>query len=233
MKLAIDKIPLNEFRRSVENFFEMIEDITDSLYGTRKAISWFVKVEAGSNNLLAIAEQPDNPEIRPKEVSTTLKNGLKIIRGGARPDNFSDRTLERLQSLADLSEDHGLDISINKQQISSKIHRNVNNILRLAYSEIGTIEGHLRILAKRAEHLEVEILDEISERLIHCIISPAQLEDAKEAFDRRVSLSGLIHYRADGTPIRIEVEEGGFFRFPFNRELPHHKDVRGMLGDAN
>jgi hypothetical protein len=75
--------------------------------------------------------------------------------------------------------------------------------------------------------LEVEVFDEISGHLIHCIITPNQLEDAKDAFDRRVSISGLIHYRADGTPISIEVKD--IFRFPLSRELPRHDDIRGIF----
>lgn len=236
MALEIDKIPLHQFRRSVENFLELIEEITNSLYGTKHAIPWSVKVETGSNRLVAIAEQPHDPDVKPRNVSSTLKKGLKVIQGGVKPDDFSYRTVETIKSLADLSKDHRLNISIiaerGKYRIS-KAQEGVTNILKHAYSEEGTIEGHLRILAKRTGHIEVEILDEMSDHLVHCIITRSQLEEAKEAFDRRVSLSGLIHYRVDGTPIRILVDEGGFFRFPYNRELPHHNDVRGILGDAN
>jgi len=226
MKLAIDKIPSHEFIQSVRDFFEMLEDVANSLYGTRKAIPWSVKIEPGSNVLVAIAGQPIRPEIEPKVVSTALRKGLRVIKGGARPDNFSSRTLERIQSLADLSDCHGLNISINKQQISSAIRVNIQEILKYVYSEVGTIEGQLRILARRKQ-LEVEVRDEISGHLVHCIITPNQLEDAKDAFDRRVSISGLIHYRADGTPISIEVKN--IFRFPFPRELPSHNEIRGLF----
>jgi hypothetical protein len=231
MQLAIDKVPSHEFIQSVRDFFEVLEDVADSLYGTRKAIPWSVKIERGSNVLVAIAGEPSNPEVSPKVVSSAVKKGLKLIRGGARPENFLDKTLERIKSLADLSEDRGLNISIvadrSKQKISSKIRESLSNILRLAYSEVGTIEGHLRILAKRTGRLEVEVRDEISGHLVHCTISPSQLEDAKDAFDRRVSVTGLIHYRADGTPVNIDVRN--IFRFPFPRELPRHEEIRGIF----
>ena len=230
MKLAIDKVPSHEFIQSVRDFFEMLEDVADSLYGTRRAIPWSVRIERGSNVLVAIAGEPINPEVRPKVVSSAVKMGLRLIRGGARPENFRDKTLERIKSLADLSEEHGLNISINRQLISSQIRESVSNILRLAYSEVGTIEGHLRILAKRTGHLEVEVRDEISGHLVHCTITTSQLEDAKDAFDRRVSVTGLIHYRADGTPVSIDVRN--IFRFPFPRELPRHEDIRGIFREA-
>lgn len=234
MKLAIDKIPSHEFIQSVRDFFEMLEDVAYSLYGTRKAIPWSVKIEPGSNVLVAIAGELLSPEVKPKLVSSTVKRGLKLIQGGARPENFQDRTLERIKSLADLSEDRGLNISIvadkSKQPISSKIRKNLSNILRLAYSEVGTIEGQLRILAKRTGRLEVEVRDEISKHLVHCTISPSQLEDAKDAFDRRVSITGLIHYRADGTPVTIDVRN--IYRFPFPRELPSHEKIRGIFREV-
>jgi hypothetical protein len=234
MRLALEKVPAHEFIRSIRDFFEILEEVTNSLYGTPKAISWSVMVERGSNVLAAIPENVISQEIKPRAVSTTLRNGLKVIKGGKeRPEHFSDRMLEKIKSLADLSESHGEYISIatgkSKEKISAKIRTNIDNLLRCAYSEVGTVEGNLRILAKR-KHFEVEILDEVSEHLIRCTISPEQLEDAKDAFNRRVSVTGLVHYKADGTPISIEVKD--IFRFPFNRELPHHSDLRGIFGEA-
>ncbi len=231
MKFDASKIPSAMFIQGVKSFFETLEEITDSLYGNKKAIVWSAMVKQGSQVIMAVAEPPADPKIKPLAVSNTFKKGLRVIQKKAeKPINFSEKDLENIKGLSDLTKNNGVPTSIffgkRKQEISPKISTNIETLFRWTHSGIGTIEGELRVLAKRNRY-EVEVRDEISNRLIHCIITYEQLEDAKDAFERRVSITGLIHYREDGTPISIEVEK--IVRFPFNRELPHHDDIRGIF----
>jgi hypothetical protein len=99
MRLATEKVLAHDFLQSIRDFIEILEDITDSFYGTRQAIPWSVKVEPGSNVLAAIPGEPIRPEIKPRVVSTALKNGWKILKSGARPETLPNRTLERVKSL--------------------------------------------------------------------------------------------------------------------------------------
>ncbi len=92
---------------------------------------------------------------------------------------------------------------------------------------IGTIEGELQILAKRKGFVEIEIRDKISGVLVHCYIPQDMIEDAKEAFNRRVAVRGRIQYKSGRIPESIKVEK--IFRFPYERELPHHSQMRGIL----
>jgi hypothetical protein len=204
-------------------------------YGSKNAIHWSVKVRSGSAVIEAIPEPTGDPKIKQSLVSKSFITGLRVIEEGVkRPPHFSEKALEKINSLAKLTETTGLRIYIfsenDKQQVSPKAKSNIDELLKCTHSAIGTIEGELQILAKR-QGFEIEIQDEVSGRLVHCSIPQEMLEDAKEAFARRVAATGTIHYRADGTPVNIEVEE--LFRFPLNRELPNHNDVRGIFGGLN
>jgi hypothetical protein len=46
-------------------------------------------------------------------------------------------------------------------------------------------------------------------------------------FRKRVEVSGIIHYRRNGTPISIDVER--LEALPDDSELPSLDDVRGLL----
>jgi hypothetical protein len=232
LKLDSPKIPARKFLRGIEAFFELLEEISINLYETRKAIKWSVTVQPGSVVINAI---PEALRVNPVAISRTLMSGLGAIEKKVeQPRHFSEKALEKLKILTELSDSDGLKVSIltekKQKEISPQMRSHIDELFMWTHSAIGTVEGQLQILAKR-QHLEVEIRDDVSGRLVKCIIPQEMLEDAKEAFDRRVAATGLIRYRKDGTPISIEVSE--MFRFPLNRELPSHNDVCGILGALN
>jgi len=53
------------------------------------------------------------------------------------------------------------------------------------------------------------------------------LAGAFTSFRKRVEISGLVHYRSNGTPISIAVER--LEPLPDDDELPSYSDVRGIL----
>lgn len=235
LKLDSPKIPSNKFLQGAKTFFDLLEEITDSLYNSKKSIFWSVAVHEGSAVIEAIPERPNDPKVNPAAVIGLLKTGLRMIEGGSkRPKHFNDKILEKIKNLSDLSEPKGMKISIivgkHSQEISPKIRSNVNEFIQGSYSSIGTVEGQLLILAKRT-HLEIEIRDEVSGHLVRCFMPQEMLDEAKDAFARRVAVTGTIRYRHDGTPVNIEATK--LFRFPFNRELPRHEDVRGIFRRSN
>jgi len=235
LKLDSPKISSKKFIQGIEAFFGILEGITNDLYGSKKAIPWSVRVKPGCAEIEAVPEPTDDPKVKPSVVNETLRRGLRVVEDKPeRPEHFADETLEKIRNLAKLSDPKGLRVSImsggEQQEISPTTGANINEILRWKHSAIGTIEGQLQILAKRKGY-EIEIRDEVSGRLVHCFIPKEMLEDAKEAFDRRVAVTGKIRYRGDGIPLSIEVTK--LFRFPLNRELPHHNDVRGIFGEPN
>lgn len=236
LKLDSPHIPSEKFIKGAKAFFELLEEMTSTLFDTKKAISWYVQVSQGCAQIEAL----------PKPTSKAIKNsllvkkvtfeGLRMIKGGKeRPAGFSDAALEKVRTLADLADPNGLTVSLisghNKRIISPEVGANASKFLSWTHSAIGTIEGQLRALAMRNDEFQIEIRDEVSGQPVRCQIPEELLEEAKGAFARRVSVTGVIRYRANRIPISIEVER--LFRFPWSRELPNHHDVRGIYGGAN
>lgn len=62
---------------------------------------------------------------------------------------------------------------------------------------------------------------------VRCYFPEELLPDVFEKFRKRVEVSGVIHYRKNGTPISIEAER--IDALPDDSELPNARDVRGIL----
>ena len=235
LKLDSPRISSKRFVDGAEAFFAFLEELTEKTYGTKKAIAWFVEVQQGCAEIRAVPVPADKVKNNPKSIKQNLFAGLRLIKSKKkRPATFSDKAMDKIKILSELGEQNGLKVYIiagnEKEELSPEIAENIDRLSRI-YSAIGTIEGELQILAKRKGLFEIEIRHAVSGALVHCLIPQEMLESAKEAFNRRVAATGLIKYETDGTPKNIDVKK--LYRFPFNRELPHHDDILGILGGNN
>jgi hypothetical protein len=75
--------------------------------------------------------------------------------------------------------------------------------------------------------LQFQIRDAILRMKVQCYFPEELLPDVFEKFRKRVEVSGVIHYRKNGTPISIEAEH--VESLPDDSELPTARDVRGIL----
>jgi hypothetical protein len=234
LKFDAPVVPYKDFLRAVGAFFGILEEITENLYHSKRVISWSAKVLPGSNMVQALANVREGKNIDPHEVLKISRRGLKLIECEAKwPDHFSEKALEDAKLLSEMSDDKKLPISIvsedGEQKFTPQITSNIVELFRTTYSAVGTIEGKLQVIAKK-DRLYFGVYDEIIERFIHCYFSEDILENAKDAFDRRVAVTGLIHYKTDKTPHYIDVIE--LYRFPLDIELPHYTEICGILGKA-
>jgi hypothetical protein len=63
---------------------------------------------------------------------------------------------------------------------------------------------------------------------VRCYFPEELLPAVFDTFRKRVEVSSVIHYRKNGTPVSIEVEQ--ILGLPDDSELPSAEDVRGILG---
>lgn len=97
---------------------------------------------------------------------------------------------------------------------------------RSDYHDFGSVEGRLEAIQDSAG-LQLRVRDNLFNALVKCILPDSLLREAFASFRRRVEVAGVVHYRANGTPISVNVER--LITLPDDDDLPTHSDVRGIL----
>ena len=93
----------------------------------------------------------------------------------------------------------------------------------------GTIEGKLWDIKEKGS-LKFMVEDNLTHRSAECIFDEDALDDVQDAFRHRVSVTGVIRYKANGEPVSIDVEE--LYVFPEEHELPTIAEMMGILREA-
>ena len=111
-------------------------------------------------------------------------------------------------------------------RLTEKTVANVDALLGSAIKDYGTVEGYLRVLSVQGGTF-IAVVDPLNDRAVRCWVSDELFDKAYKAFRKRVSVTGLIHYRKDGQPNSIEVDDLSVF--PERSELPTAEEVHGIL----
>lgn len=98
---------------------------------------------------------------------------------------------------------------------------------RADYNDYGTIEGRLEAIQETHGTLQFFIRDAMLRLRVRCYFPETLLPAVFEKFRKRVEVSGIIHYRKNGTPVSIEAEH--IIGLLDDSELPTAEDVRGIL----
>lgn len=95
---------------------------------------------------------------------------------------------------------------------------------RETYRDFTTLEGELRTVSVDGGS-KFFIRDRATATRTECIIPHDQLDSAKQALEKRVSVTGRVLYK-NGKPIKIDVES--FEMMPDRSSLPQFNDIRGI-----
>ena len=231
LNITGERITADRFKRAVESFFGLIDEVTASLTGSSKSIEWIVSVKSGSIELGAVGEPKKMGTPVAAVVSATF-GGLKQLQTSSRrPAHFTDGALADSRDLAGLVDGKAVrTVQVGRSnshfQVQEKAVNHIDQILGGTSIELGTIEGRLQMISSRGP-LRVGVWESLDDKLVRCFLPASMMDDAKAALDRRVAVFGTIRYRADGTAVSIEVEDLDVF--PADSELPSADDVYGIL----
>ncbi len=236
-KLTLDlegsRIPADRFRRAVNAFLDLVEEVGREVSGRR--VDWIVSVKGGSAHLSA------RPEVAVRvpaaQIIKAISSGMRLVeRRAQRPRYFSDEALASARELASVADGKGIiSASITADRVapiamSKRTALHVETLLDAFIKDHGTIEGRLDSLSRRGgPHFFV--FDALTDEAVRCYVPEAQMREAIAAFGRRVAVTGLIRYRkTTGQPTSVEVER--IFVFPTEDKLPTADDVYGILSSA-
>jgi hypothetical protein len=219
------------FLAASRNFFGFIEEIAEAADVGEK-LEWQVKVREGSN-LLALEPVGAPAHQNFERVFANARHATnRLLAGDVDGAGLTERALGFIKGLSQLS-DRGkrstfVRLWIERQplDIRGTIAATIQEHWRSDYHDFGSVEGKLEAIQDSAG-LQLRVRDNLFNALVKCVLPDDMLKDAFASFRKRVEISGLVHYRANGTPISISVER--LAPLPDDDDLPSYHDVRGIL----
>jgi hypothetical protein len=103
----------------------------------------------------------------------------------------------------------------------------LRNLAGEVYSDYGSIEGRLHTISILG-NLKLKIKEILTNHNVSCKIPEKMRQESIDAFGQRVMATGIIRFRADGTPTRIDIDQP-LFVFPEEAQLPSVQSIIGLL----
>jgi hypothetical protein len=230
------KITSDRFLRAVDSFFAIVDEVTRQIAGRGAQVKWVVSAKGGSIHLSAAPETTQaEVAIKVPRIVRAVKSGIGLVsRRAERPRYFTDEALRHVRELASVPgarqiETAQVTLANSTAKLTRKTVANIDALLGSAIQDYGTLEGRLLVLSAQGG-FSIHVVDPLTDRGVRCWLTDTLFEDAIRAFRKRVSVTGLIHYRRDGQPNSIEVEELSVF--PERSELPTAEEVHGILSKS-
>ena len=235
LDLSGNKITSDRFKKAVDSFLEIIEDVSKELVADRDTIQWIISVEKGSALVAARPESISGNKDFEVSSITAINEGLaKLERGiSKQPRYFTQKTLRAVRHLAEVIDPEGeyvdkVRIRCNGSpiSISTRSLATVDSLLAVAYESIGSVEGRIETVTERGG-LKFNVYDTLTDKAIRCFVGEELLKQVLDSFGKRVSVSGLVKYGKDGFPKSISAKNIRTMRD--KKELPTVDDMQGIL----
>jgi len=217
-------------------FFGYVQELSESFAPEGDMPRWIVRVREGST-LLGVDPYPNaHPEVVQAVLSRAEKGIVSITDGNVEESGLPESAVKHLKTLAEIAEGrrgHTEPVSIRlwvrkkPVQVVPEIAATIREDWRSDYNDYGTIEGRLETIQEGISGLQFQIRDPMYRQKIRCYFPEGLLPEVFERFRKRVEVSGVIHYRKNGTPVSIVAERVD--AMPDDSELPEAEDVRGIL----
>lgn len=236
LTLEIDaNVTPEQFMAAARAFFGYVDEVARIIAPDGAVPKWKVMLREGSN-LLAVEPAPSALPAVVQAVYARVDEGARqLAEGNLQASRLPEPALKHLKILSELTEAKGNPVPLRlwvkrlPLQVNQEISRVIREDWRADYKDYGTIEGRLTAIQEQGT-LQLLLKDEWLKQTIRCYVPEEQLPDAFANFRRRVEVSGVIHYRRNGTPISVEVET--IEPLPDDSELPSSDEVRGLLKAA-
>lgn len=230
LEIGVDLTP-EAFLAAARHFFGLVQEIANET--AEKPIGWTVQVREGSN-LIAVIPDQLSADTQLEAIYTKFRSGTAaLMRGDIEEASLGERALGHLRGLSQLTADKRVPIPIRfwvqrkAVDLGPQIAATIQEDWRTEYQDFGTIEGRLKAIRESGTSLKISVRDLLYARPIECLLPEDMVEEAMSKFRKRVEVTGLIHYRRNGTPVSIEVSK--IEVLPDDDDLPSEEDVRGIL----
>ena len=236
LKLSGDNVSMESLGEALKDTESLLAEIDCSISG-EKTFRWDINA-LNKGSVIVEAIPADLPVESPGNSGKILQcfwDGLHSLEStNERPEGFSDRALDLARRLVKISEGMGsMTFMVNVKgklseatRITSRIKANVNDIIDGMGESIGSVEGVLEVVHGHKEKY-FNIYDTLSKRAVKCLCEQEVLAQlCREAYQKRILVTGRISEDAQGRPKKIRVESYRVLKD--QSELPQVEDVRGL-----
>ncbi|MCE9582752.1 MAG: hypothetical protein K8T20_09685 [Planctomycetes bacterium] len=229
------EIASEEFRRCVEAFFGLLEEVARSVRRGQEEVKWIVTVKEGSIGLVATPATLGSSKTRAKQIRSRVARTVNAMSRSPRAAaTVSHKALEYLRELGKVAgpkngkADLQLKLGGETIPLSDRLEQNAARAIGGRRSEHGAVEGVLETISVHGGNWFI-VYDRLTDRGTKCII-PLELQVlAKASLGKRVAVEGRIGYDAAGHPDKVEAAA---LRVLGEGPIPSFEDVKGILGKA-
>jgi hypothetical protein len=229
-----ENLPPARFMAAAKAFFGYVDECASAVQGDGERVDWVVRIREGSH---LIGVDPAVRAARPAMLAAIYnkaQSGLEMLASGdVKLSGLSEGAMRHLRVLGEMTDGtHGKPVPVKlwvrrkPVSIVPEVSHSIREDTKAAYNDYGTLEGRLRAIQDEGT-LRLMLRDDMFGVTTRAYVSDDLLPAAFDNFRKRVEVSGLIHYRRNGTPISIEVSR--IDPLPDDSELPSADDVRGLL----
>lgn len=230
IRIGATNLTPDRFLVAVRSFLEVVQGISRNISGSDQLIHWVVEVDRGSS---VVRNRVTNPSKQSAESIEAICKGLDSLRSGINrvPYGFTIPEVRASRALVSVIGGDVQSIIIkngsSEQPLSQEILRTADVILLgEKQKDFGSVEGRVTDLSEH-ERFTCSIYDPVYRQTVVCYLQSNEAQDvAARAFRKRVLVSGLIHYSAEGWPDRITADSIRIF--PEENELPSLQEIQAI-----
>ena len=197
----------------------------------RPTLRWAIShMHIGSPAVMTLkALPPTTGKDVSQDVANRYVDGLDLLARGERlPDFFSEDALNATKRLADLTRGNErviiVSTALRSVQVSQRISVNVDEMVNRSYVSNGSVEGVMEMVTLH-ENTYFRIYDAIQGWGVPCYFRRESIDDVRNAFGKRVSITGRLRSDRLGKPEDMQVSD---IRILGLEPLPTPSEVRGI-----
>ena len=237
LALEVDQdLPPEQFIAAARNFFGYVREVAKASGDEAANVQWTVKAKEGST-ILAMDPTALSDANALERLYGRIGNTIKTLAEGImEAETVGEAALNYIKNLSNMAaprRDRPIKLNIWVQKkplaITTQIAETIQEDWRSDYHDFGSIEGKLEAIQDRGR-LQLRVRDPLLRATVNCFLPDEMLDEALHSFRHRVEITGVIHYRKNGTPISIEAAR--IKPLPNDSKLPSANDVRGILATA-
>ncbi len=233
-----ENIPVFSFVRVLRDSIDLFVSLGNNMPADQRVKGEWELVDVSHSSPLAVEISPpaEYEEAGRRIVDTGLE-GMKSLERGERPPEYFDReALELAKSIVAVLDNGVARISYRAPwrdkpvTPTQRVAAFVDEIIPRQRYELGSCQGRVETLQMHTRH-SFAIWDEVTHARVECQTDADGLEQAHEAWGKRVRVYGRIRYTKEGLPKNIEVENINILPEPHEidaSELPK-MNIRGSL----